>query len=57
MDYVANTYSDFHQDDYQFCRSNIIAKISNLMNDRVTVNQATIRKVNESWGKTLDELN
>ncbi|XP_014674001.1 PREDICTED: uncharacterized protein LOC106814216 [Priapulus caudatus] len=57
VDHLADTHSDYHQEEYQHCRSTIISNISNTMNDRAVVNQATIRKVNESWGKTLNELN
>lgn len=57
VDYLAETYSDYHKEEYQFCRSTIISNITNTMNDRVAANHATINKVNESWGKTLNELN
>ena len=50
-------YADFHQEDYQHCRSTIIDHISNTLTDRVAVNHAAISKVNETWGKVLNELN
>ncbi|XP_050404243.1 uncharacterized protein LOC126820380 [Patella vulgata] len=57
IDYLADVYSDFHEEEYQYCRETIISNIANTMNDRAAVNQATIRQVNASWGKTLNELN
>ena len=57
VDHLASIYSDFHAEDYQHCRSSIISNISNTMTDRVAVNHATIRKINETWGKSLNELN
>ena len=57
VDHLAATYADFHEDDFPFCRSQIISNISNTMRDRVAVNHAAVRKVNEKWGKTLNELN
>ena len=50
-DHLASVYSDIHGEDYQHCRSPIISNISNTMTDRVTVNHATIRKINETWGE------
>jgi hypothetical protein len=57
IDYLAKVYTDFHDEDYQHCRKTMIDNISNTMTDRVAVNHASIRKINENWGKTLNELN
>ena len=56
VNHLATTYADFHELDYPECRSKIIKNISNTMTDRVVVNHAAIRKVNENWDKTLNEL-
>lgn len=57
IDQLASVYSDFHDEDYQHSRQTMIDNIANTMTDRVAVNHASIAKVNESWGKTLNELN
>lgn len=57
VDNLASVYADFHQEEYGYARSTMIKNISNTMTDRVSVNHAAIRKVNETWGKTLNELN
>lgn len=57
VDHLADVYADYHKDDFQFCRSTMIANITNTMNDRVAANHAAINKVNEAWDKTLNELN
>ena len=53
-DIVHSYLSDYS--DYPQCCSTIIKNISNTMTDRVVMNHAAIRNVNENWGKTLDEL-
>nr|XP_047145343.1 uncharacterized protein LOC124818449 isoform X1 [Hydra vulgaris] len=35
----------------------VISNISNTMSDRVSVNHLTIKKIGETWGKSLNELN
>ena len=57
VDNLADTYADFHEDHFPDCRSQMIRNITNTMTDRATVNQATVRKVNESWNKSLNQLN
>ena len=57
IDHVAETYSNFHQLQFQDCRTKIIENISNTMSDRAAVNHATIEKVNLRWDKQLNELN
>ena len=57
IDTLAHVYADFHHENFQYCRSTIINNISNTMSDRATVNQATVRKVNETWNKNLNQLN
>lgn len=37
VDHLAQVYADYHKDDYQFCRSEIIGNISNTMSDGVAV--------------------
>lgn len=54
---LAAVYSDFHKEDYQSCRKTIIGNITNTMTDRCAVNHATVRMVNATWGKVLNELN
>ena len=56
LNHLATTYADFHELDYPQCLCTIITNISNTMIDRVVVNHAAIRKMNENWGKTLNEL-
>jgi hypothetical protein len=57
VDEMASVHSDFHNEEYQNSRKNIIDNISNTMTDRVAVNHSSIMKINETWGKTLNELN
>ena len=58
VDSLADTYADFHKEDFQYCHLQyIIDNIANSMTDRVVVNHSAIVKVNESWEKTLNELN
>ena len=57
IDHLATTYSNFTHTDLQTNRSNIINNISNCMMDRVAANHAAIVLVNETWHKTLNELN
>ncbi|XP_065670404.1 uncharacterized protein LOC136088986 [Hydra vulgaris] len=54
VDNLAKLYSDFYQEQYTDVRSTII---SNTMSDRVTVDHATITKLNAFWQKSLNELN
>ena len=49
--------TDFHRVPYQNCRHEIINNISNTLTDRVAVNHAAIQKINETWDKSLNELN
>ncbi|KAK2170436.1 hypothetical protein LSH36_3g30075 [Paralvinella palmiformis] len=52
---LAEVYSSFYMNlDYEACRRCMIA---NIMTDRAAVNHATIVRVCEIWGKTLNELN
>ena len=57
VDHLASVYSDFHEEEYEHCRSSIINHISNTMTDRVAVNHCTIQKLEETWSKSLNELN
>ena len=57
IDSLADTYSSFHKEDFQFCRSRLIDHISNSMSDRAAVNHATVEKVNSVWNKSINELN
>ena len=57
VDHLAAVFSDFYKTDLEETRSKMIANISNTMSDRAAVNHATVQKVNESWGKSLNELN
>ena len=57
VDHLASVYSDFHEEEYEHCRSTLIKNISNTMTDRVAVNHCTIQKLEETWGKSLNELN
>ena len=57
VDELAKTYSDFHRVPYQNCRRKIINNISNTLTDTVAVNHAAIQKINETWDKSLNELN
>ena len=55
---LAEVYSMIHVDaEYEACRRQMIANIANTMTDRAAVNHATIVRVCEMWGKTLNELN
>ena len=49
--------TDFHRVPYQNCCHEIINNISNTLTDRVAVNHAAIQKINETWDKSLNELN
>uniref|UniRef100_UPI00358E1E6C uncharacterized protein n=1 Tax=Myxine glutinosa TaxID=7769 RepID=UPI00358E1E6C len=53
---IARAYSDIHSASFQDCRSAMIANVANTMSDRVAVNHAAICKVEERWGKCLNEL-
>ncbi|XP_065660553.1 uncharacterized protein LOC136084481 [Hydra vulgaris] len=57
VDNLAKLYSDFYQEQYTDVRSTIISNITNTMSDRVTVNHATVTKLNTFWQKSLNELN
>lgn len=57
VDNLANTYSIFNNADFQNCRKQMINNISNSMSDRCAANHAALQLVNESWGKSLNELN
>lgn len=57
VDHLASVYSDFHEEEYEHCRTTLIKNISNTMTDRVAVNHCTIQKLEETWGKSLNELN
>jgi hypothetical protein len=55
---LAEVYSSFYMNlDYEACRRCMIANIANTMTDCAAVNHATIVRVCEIWGKTLNELN
>lgn len=43
--------------DFPKIRSEIIATVSNSMTDRAAVNHATIERLENSWGKKINELN
>lgn len=43
--------------DFPKIRSEIIASVSNSMTDRAAVNHATIERLENSWGKKINELN
>jgi len=57
VDHLASMYADFHEEEFQHCRTSIINNISNTMTDRAVVNHSTIQKLMETWGKPLNELN
>ncbi|KAK6183204.1 hypothetical protein SNE40_010731 [Patella caerulea] len=57
VDHLAYVYADFHEEEFQHCRTVIINNISNTMTDRAAVNHSTIQKLGETWGKSLNELN
>lgn len=57
IDNLASVHSYFYNGDYQDTRSKIIDNISNTLTDRCAANHAAILLVNESWDKTLNELN
>lgn len=57
VDHLAFLHSDLHKQDFADCRTTIIGNITNTMTDRAAVNHATVQKVNQEWGKELNELN
>ena len=57
VDHLARVYSDFHGVHYDECRRTIINNILNTLTDRVAANHAAIAKLEEMWGKHLNELN
>ena len=57
VDHLARVHSDFHGVHYDECRRTIISNISNTLTDRVAANHAAIAKLEEMWGKHLNELN
>nr|XP_047126045.1 uncharacterized protein LOC124807754 [Hydra vulgaris]XP_047126048.1 uncharacterized protein LOC124807754 [Hydra vulgaris]XP_047126050.1 uncharacterized protein LOC124807754 [Hydra vulgaris] len=57
VDHTALVYSNFHLKPFEECRRMVISNISNTMSVRVSVNHLTIRKIGETWGKSLNELN
>ena len=55
---LADIYSTYNTDkSYEVCRRKMIKNISNTMTDRAVVNHATIVRVCEEWGKSMNELN
>ena len=55
---VAEVYDAFHEDvDFETCRSKMVRGIKNTLTDRATVNHATIARIENTWGKSLNELN
>ena len=56
VDNLSETYSKFHTLDFKQCCQQII-NISNTMTDRAAVNRSTVLKIEEAWGKSLNELN
>ena len=57
IDHLADVYQSFHGGQFQECRQRVIDHVANSMTDRAAANHAAIRLINESWGKTLNELN
>nr|XP_047125864.1 uncharacterized protein LOC124807709 [Hydra vulgaris] len=53
----ADLVLNFHLKPFEECCCMVISNISSTMWNRVSVNQFTIRKVGETWGKSLNELN
>ena len=56
-DNLASVHSDFNKSDFQEIRSKIISNIANTLTDRAKVNHATVQRLEENWGKSLNELN
>ena len=55
---LADIYSTYTTDkSYEVCRREMIANITNTMTDTAIVNHATIVRVCEEWGKSMNELN
>ena len=57
IDHLADVYQSFHGGQFHLCRQQIIDHIANSMTDRAAANHSALNLINESWGKTLNELN
>ena len=53
----ADKFKDNPKADFPTVRSEIIASVSNSMTDRAAVNHATVTRLENSWGKKINELN
>ena len=54
--YIAELYSKFNDQPMSEVHNTMIGHIKSTMTDSATVNQATIRKINKKWGKTLNVM-
>ena len=54
---INDVYCQVYSTDFTENQKKILSNISNNMSDRAAVNHATIRQLELSWGKTLNELN
>ncbi|KAG1662454.1 Protein ARV1 [Nymphon striatum] len=57
VDNLALVHSYFHDKECSESKKMIITNVSNTMTDRCASNHAAIQLLNESWDKTLNELN
>lgn len=57
IDHLADVYSNFNSIDYQETRAKLVDNVTNTLTDRCASNHAAIRLVNETWDKSLNELN
>ena len=53
---VADVYCAFHNTNFDTCRCKIISNVRKTMTDRAAVNHATILRLEETWGTSLNEL-
>ena len=54
---VAEVYCAFHGVEFETCRCKMVDSIKNTSTDRANVNHATIVRLENTWGKSLNELN
>ncbi|ELU17089.1 hypothetical protein CAPTEDRAFT_216396 [Capitella teleta] len=57
IDYLATLYADYNELEFKDCREKMISNITNTMTDRATVIQATVRLLDETWNRSLNQLN
>ena len=57
VDHLASVYSHIHKEEYSEVREKMVSNISTTLTDRCPANHATVLLLNETWNKSLHELN